>query len=142
MIATLLRRGPRTCRSRQLADALSFPSTNQRACGGRQSSTRVHSEIQSSIRAWSSQKRFQSRPAAYNAAVAAARAANSAVAGNRRFSERSVSIWSVTTLPPFDGYVRPLLLADVDLARAGDLLILVQQHLLPLGQPAGHAAQR
>ena len=41
MSAALLRRGPRTWRSRQLTLALIWPPTNHFACGGCQSSTRV-----------------------------------------------------------------------------------------------------
>src|SRR3954469_3464476 len=37
---------------------------------------------------------------------------------------------------------RPLLRPDVYLPRARDLLLLVEQHLLPLRQPARHAADR
>src|SRR6478672_4781825 len=36
--------------------------------------------------------------------------------------------------------VRPFLRSDVDLPGTRDLLLLVEQHLLPLRQPAGHAA--
>src|SRR6476646_5710077 len=36
--------------------------------------------------------------------------------------------------------VGPFLRSDVDLPRTRDLLLLVEQHLLPLRQPAGHAA--
>ena len=50
MIAALLRRAVRTCRSRQLTLTLSWPPTNHFAYGGCQSSTRVHGVIHSSSR--------------------------------------------------------------------------------------------
>src|SRR6187402_2002171 len=40
--------------------------------------------------------------------------------------------------PGVDGRELALVGAEVDLARAGDLLLLVLQELLPLGQPARH----
>jgi hypothetical protein len=56
MIAALLRRAVRTCRSTQLAETLSFPPTNQRASGDSHSSTASHGRIHSSSRAKPAQK--------------------------------------------------------------------------------------
>src|SRR5216684_752461 len=42
-------------------------------------------------------------------------------------------------LPCFDGHKVPPRRAGVDLARAGDLLVWVLDHFLPLRQPAGNA---
>src|SRR6478672_1306679 len=141
MMAALLRRGPRRCRSRQLTETLSFPPTNHFACGGFQSRTWLQGDIHSSDLAWSSQNRSGLWPATYSAAVAADREANSTVVGNRRCSESRVSSWSLMRSPLVDGDERPLVLSGVDLSRPGDLLVLVEQHFLPLRQPARHPAQ-
>src|SRR5215208_1814800 len=147
MIAALLRSGPARCRSRQLAATLSCPPTNHLACGGVHSSTVFQGRIQSSARACSAQKPSRSRaPASYSAGVAFACAANAAAGANRRGSESRVSIWSfmkprcVSAL--LDRNEWTLASARKDLARASDLLVLVEQHLLPLGQPAGHPPER
>jgi len=36
----------------------------------------------------------------------------------------------------------PLLLSEIDLAGTCDLLLFIQQHLLPLGEPARHPPKR
>src|SRR6185503_5203743 len=44
--------------------------------------------------------------------------------------------------PLFEGYVVAPPWSQVDLARPGDLLLLVQEHLFPLGEPARGARYR
>ena len=63
MIAALLRRAPRTWRSRQLTATFSWPPTNHLACGGCQSSTVSHRRDHSSSPAKPAQNASGSRSA-------------------------------------------------------------------------------
>src|ERR1051325_4424356 len=63
MIAALLRRAPRTCRSTQFTLALIVPPTNHFACGGFQSRTCVHGVNHSSSDAKAAQNASGSRSA-------------------------------------------------------------------------------
>src|SRR6476661_2197464 len=151
-MAALFRIGPARWRSRQLAAALSRPPTNHFAWGGVHSSTRSHGRIQSRARACSAQNPSRSRAAAsYSPCEALAPAANAGSGGKRRCSLRSVSSWWARSESSWlvmgasaliDRHERPLVVPDVDLARPGDLLVFVEQHLLPLGQPSGHPPER
>ena len=50
--------------------------------------------------------------------------------------------WSLHLPPLLDRHVIPLVVAQIHLPRAGDLLLGIRDHFQPLGQPARGAAQR
>ena len=87
IIAALLRRAERTCRSRQLTLALICPPTNHFACGGCQSRTFVHGAIHSSSEANRAQNASGSRAARRRKSPDRSRARSSAT---RRTAETRV----------------------------------------------------
>src|SRR3954463_3919655 len=114
-----------------MADSPWRPGTSPRSCGAAPSGSAAATR---SARGWTSTSASTTRPAT-------GRASTATTCGRAAAADRH-EIAATRRLPLIDRHEVPELLAGVDLARPADLGLLVVDHLLPVGDPAGQAAER